>query len=57
MSKMNVAESESYTVTFENMDELDTKVSQAEISLVIKFFSGIHDDRVRLMGQKKEEHT
>ena len=55
MSKKNVAESESYTIVFENMDELDTQVSQAEISLVIKYFSGIHDDRVRPARQKQED--
>jgi len=54
MSKKRVAESE-YTIVFENMDELDTQVSQAEISLVIKFFGGIHDDRVRPARQKKED--
>ena len=42
-------------VTFEDMDKLDFLITQSEISLAMRYFQGVLDDRVKAVAQMKEE--
>ena len=55
MSGKKFHESESFTVVFEGLDKLDNLITQSEISLVMRYFQGVLDDRVKAVVQKKED--
>ena len=55
MSKNVNVEPESFVVVFEGLDKLDNLITQSEISLAMRYFQGVLDDRVRPVVQKKED--
>jgi len=55
MSGKRLHESESFTVVFEGLDKLDNLITQSEISLEMRYFQGVLDDRVKAVVQNKED--
>ena len=55
MSGKRNVESESFDVVIENMDKLNFIITQSEISLAMRYFQGVLDDRVKAVVQNKED--